>query len=155
VANAGMAFKVRDLEVLPIACKHEEFETDEAGHHRFLGYVLKIGGVIFYHAGDTVGYSELGSVLSPLGIEVACLPINGQDWKRSSGGIKGNLNYRESADLCAAIGADLLVPMHYDLFAFNTENPAYFVDYLHSTYPGQKFKMFQPGERMVYLSEKS
>lgn len=68
-------------------------------------------------------------------------------------GIKGNLNYREAADVVQAIGADLFLPMHHDLFPFNSENPAYLVDYLHKEMPGQKYKVMMPGERLLYMSE--
>jgi L-ascorbate 6-phosphate lactonase len=41
--------------------------------------------------------------------------------------------------------------MHYGMFPHNDENPAYFVDYLYTRYPQQKFHMMTPGERFVYL----
>jgi L-ascorbate 6-phosphate lactonase len=37
------------------------------------------------------------------------------------------------------------------MFAHNDENPAYFVDYLYSNYPAQRFHMFVPGERYIYM----
>ncbi len=74
------------------------------------------------------------------------VPINGHDWKRYCADLVGNMSYREALDLCDHVGTELVVPMHYDLFDNNTENPAFFVDYLYREYPQQKFKMFIPGE---------
>lgn len=133
------------------AAKHEQFEQDEAGEHKFLGYAASFGGIQLYHAGDTVGFPELVAWLQEKRIDIALLPINGRDFVRGGQGIVGNCNYREAAEIAVQAGADLLIPMHYGLFAHNDENPAYFVDYLYRHYPAQKFHMFAPGERFVYL----
>ncbi|MFD2612321.1 MBL fold metallo-hydrolase [Paenibacillus gansuensis] len=154
LAYAAEPIKAEGLEVTPVACMHEQFEQDEKGHHKFLGYVFDWDGLVLYHAGDTVIFPELIEQLKPLRIEVACLPINGHDFRRNNQNLAGNMTFREAADLTEEIGADLVVPMHYDLFAFNTDNPAYFVDYLHRAYPDQPFKMFVPGERMLHLSSR-
>jgi L-ascorbate metabolism protein UlaG (beta-lactamase superfamily) len=132
------------------AAKHEEFETDEAGEHLFLSYVAAFGDIKLLHAGDTVGFPELEDWLKPQGIDVALLPINGRDYARRRKGIVGNMNYREAADLSAAIGAKLTVPMHYGLFAHNDENPSYFVDYMYKQYPYSRIHLFVPGERFIY-----
>jgi L-ascorbate 6-phosphate lactonase len=142
------------IRVSAVAGQHEEYMTDADGNHGFLGYILDLGGLKFYHAGDTLAFAELVQALLPHKIEIACLPINGHDFKRFGMRLMGNMTFREAADLTAAIGADLVIPMHYDLFAKNTENPAYFVDYLYHSYPGQRFKMFVPGERILYLSDR-
>ncbi|MGX4584654.1 MBL fold metallo-hydrolase [Paenibacillus chitinolyticus] len=152
-ALAGQMIDFRDMRIMPVAAKHEEFETDENGNHKYLGYVIELNGVTLYHAGDTIGYAGLLETLRPHRIDIACLPSNGRDIKRYEANLMGNMNFREAADLGVGIGADLIVPMHYDLFAFNTENPAYFVDYVHHTYPHQKFKLFVPGERLIYYRD--
>ncbi|WP_231891394.1 MBL fold metallo-hydrolase [Paenibacillus swuensis] len=153
-AIAGTPLELEGMTVHSVACKHEEYETDEQGNHKFLGYILNWDGFNLYHAGDTVIFPELLENLKSMRIEVACMPINGHDFKRFGQNLMGNMTFREAADLTDFIGADLIIPMHYDLFAGNTENPAYFVDYIHRAYPGQPFKMFVPGERMLYLSNR-
>lgn len=133
------------------AAKHEDFETDEAGEHRFLSFMAAFGELKLLHAGDTIGFPELEDWLKPKEVDVALLPINGRDYVRGRKGIVGNMNYREAAELAAAIGAKLTVPMHYGLFAHNDENPAYFVDYMYKQYPHSSFHMFAPGERHIYM----
>jgi L-ascorbate 6-phosphate lactonase len=61
------------------------------------------------------------------------------------------MNYRDAVEFGVAIGADLIIPIHYDLFPNNRENPAYFVDYLLHTYPTQRFHMMTAGERFIYF----
>ncbi|KIL38321.1 hypothetical protein SD70_27115 [Gordoniibacillus kamchatkensis] len=152
--NAGQTVELGALTAVPVASKHEDYEQDEKGNHAFLGYVFKLNGVTVYHAGDTIGFRALADELKPLGVEVAMMPINGRDFARFGQGLIGNMDFREAIELGRSIGADLLVPLHYDMFETNTENPAYFVDYIHDRYPRQKFKLFVPGERMLYLSER-
>jgi L-ascorbate metabolism protein UlaG (beta-lactamase superfamily) len=153
--KAGVSYELTPgISFTPIACKHEEYITDSDGNHFFLGYVLNLDGLIFYHAGDAMADQDLEDALKPHQIELACMPINGHDWRRLRTHIYGNMTFREAADMAAEIGAEMVIPMHYDMFAGNTENPAYFVDYLGRYYPSMKFKMLVPGERMLYLTER-
>ncbi|MBY7142826.1 MBL fold metallo-hydrolase [Virgibacillus sp. NKC19-3] len=152
-AKAIEKLVVNGIEVTPIPAKHEDYLIDKNGDHYYLGYILNINGVTFYHAGDTIVFNELIEYLYPFSIAIAYLPINGRDWRRSEQGVLGNMDFRDAVELSQAVGIDLIVPAHYDLFESNTENPAYFVDYIYQNYPGQKFKLMVPGERMVYLSE--
>ena len=57
-------------------------------------------------------------------IDVALLPINGRRPERR---VPGNFWGDEAAHFAHAIGARLVVPMHYEMFAFNTETPELFV----------------------------
>jgi len=139
-----------DIQVIPVPEKHEEYNLID-GFHGTLGYVVKNENLKFYYAGDTVADTKLAEDLKKYGkMDIMFVPINGHDWMRFHNDIMGNMNYREALDLCHYVGTDMVVPMHYDLFENNTENPAYFVDYLYKNYRGQKFKMFMPGEVMVY-----
>lgn len=99
-----------------------------AGLIRFLGYVVDAGGVRLYHAGDTIHYDGMETMLRDLSVDVAMLPINGRDPVREARGIIGNLSEREAAWLTAAIGAEVVVPMHYDLFARNRGYPEWLIE---------------------------
>ncbi len=103
-------------------------ETVGDGRVRFLGYVVDLGEVRLYHAGDTIHYDGMEAPLRDLAVDVAMLPINGRDAERETRGIVGNLDPREAALLAVAIGAGLLIPMHHDLFAHNRGWPAHVVE---------------------------
>lgn len=150
-ARVGQTIDQPPLRVSPVRAKHEEFEQRANGDFPYLGYLLELGGVRVFHSGDTVGFDGQAEELRPLRPDVAFLPINGRDWRRNRRQIAGNMNYREALDLAQEAGVDLVVPIHYDLFAGNTENPAYFVDHLYRTAPAQKFKLFAVGERIIYM----
>ncbi|MGH2641854.1 MAG: MBL fold metallo-hydrolase [Actinomycetota bacterium] len=111
-------------------------EELSGGLIRFLGYVVDAGDVRVYHAGDTIHYPGMEERLRELEIDVALLPINGRDAEREDRGIVGNLSEREAAWLAEAIGAELLVPMHYDLFARNRGYPEWLVESVSRDHPG-------------------
>jgi L-ascorbate 6-phosphate lactonase len=103
---------------------------------RFLGFVVDAGDVRLYHAGDTIHYDGMEDALRPLEVDVAMLPINGRDPVREARGIVGNLSEREAAWLAGAIGASIVLPMHYDLFARNRGYPEWLVESVSRDHPG-------------------
>lgn len=135
--RSGRAYELAGVTVWPVAAKHGLHTADAYsfgevdGVPRFLGYVVELGGVRLYHAGDTIVYDELGETVRALEPQVALLPINGRDWYREREDIVGNLDIREAAHLAVEIGAELLVPLHYDMFAVNLADPGALVWYVH------------------------
>ncbi|KAA9008656.1 MBL fold metallo-hydrolase [Paenibacillus spiritus] len=140
------------LRIHPLAAAHESLEYSEDGLPRYVGYILELNGVTLYHAGDTVLFPELVEKVGAHRIDLAMLPINGRDYFRNSRDIVGNMNYREAAEFAAVSGFDTMVPLHYDLYAGNAENPGYFVDYMYKHYPENKLHVMARGERFVYVS---
>jgi L-ascorbate 6-phosphate lactonase len=93
------------------------------GQVRYLGYLVELGGVRVFHAGDSLWWPGEEKVLRDLGVHVALLPINGRDPLREADNIVGNMDHREAALLAAAAGVELLVPMHWDMFDVNRGFP--------------------------------
>jgi L-ascorbate metabolism protein UlaG (beta-lactamase superfamily) len=119
------------LEVGPfrfhaIPSAHEGLEQDENGDQKFIGYVVEAGGRTFYHSGDACPYDGLVERLRKWKIDLALLPINGRDPALR---VAGNFSAQEAVDLGLAIRAGKLIPCHYDMFAFNSANPAGFIQY--------------------------
>ncbi|WP_162096691.1 MBL fold metallo-hydrolase [Heyndrickxia coagulans] len=150
-AVSGKPIKAAGFTILPVAAAHTEYENDDKGNDLYLGYFLICNGVRLYHSGDNVVTDELLKAVCAFHPDVAFLPINGIDYFRTKRNIVGNMTFRESADFGHAAGIDLIVPVHYDLFPNNRDNPVYFVDYLSRHYPSQKFHMMVPGERFIYV----
>ncbi len=112
-----------------VPAAHNDVERDERGRPKFMGFVVEIGighgrRYTVYHSGDTLWYNEMEAILRPFQVDVAFLPINGNKPERR---VAGNLDPDEAARLGKAIEAKLVIPHHYDLFAFNTANPAEFI----------------------------
>ena len=123
----------RDVAVHPVPALHgiggDEpvvYEFSHGGPVRFLGYVLDVGGIRFYHSGDCLLYPELPGTLAALAPDVLMLPVNGRDHMREARGIVGNMNETEAAWLCAEVGPSYVIPMHYDAIAGNTGDPGRF-----------------------------
>ncbi len=128
------------LTAVPAA--HNAVERDTAGHSRFLGYVIQMGAWKIYHAGDTLRFPGLAERLKPLGVDVALLPINGDRPERR---VAGNLDGDAAAQLAKDIGARLAIPMHYEMFEFNTAPPDEFV--AACVRLDQPYRVLRAGER--------
>ena len=139
--DAGETIRAGDLEIIGIPSAHNTVERDEQGHCRFLGFVVKAGTIRVYHSGDTLMHDDLIPALKPLAVDVALLPINGNKPERR---VAGNLNGIEAARLAKAIGARLVIPHHFDMFAFNTEPPDEFETECRRL--GQPFRTLRHGE---------
>jgi L-ascorbate metabolism protein UlaG (beta-lactamase superfamily) len=72
------------------------FHPKEADH---VGYVVTVGGVRIYHAGDTDHIPEMAD----LDCDVALLPVSG----------KYVMTVEEAADAARTIAPQIVVPMHY------------------------------------------
>jgi L-ascorbate metabolism protein UlaG (beta-lactamase superfamily) len=117
----GEAVEVAGFTIAAVPARHP-------GDH-CVGYVIDAG---IYHAGDTE------AIEPPVhGIDVALVPINGK---------LGNMDGAEAARLAHAMDARLAVPMHYEMFQFNTASPDLFrreCDCL-----GQPYRILRAGERL-------
>ena len=100
-----------------IPAKHNEIDRDDRGNCRYMGYVITFENYAIYHSGDTLWFDDMVHILKPFGLDVAILPINGNDPSRK---VAGNLDCEEAAELGKAIDAKCVIPCHYDMFTFNT-----------------------------------
>ena len=125
----GRPVDVAGIKIHAVPAMHGLHPTDaySFGRGRFLGFVLQGGDVSIYHAGDTIPYDGLPGRLRELHVDVALLPINGRDAAREAIDIVGNLNAEEAAALAIEARVDVVVPMHYDMFAANPGDPALLV----------------------------
>jgi L-ascorbate metabolism protein UlaG (beta-lactamase superfamily) len=105
----------------------------------YAGYVVKVGPHTVYHSGDTVVFDGMSHLLKLLAIDIAILPINGK---------VDNMGGRDAAQLAKDIGAKLVIPCHYEMFEFNTADPAeQFVPMCQELQ--QPFKVLKAGEKLT------
>lgn len=139
--DAGESVGVAGVTFHGIAAAHNTVERDELGHCRFLGFVAQLAGRTIYHSGDTLLHDRLIPSLLRFKIDVAILPINGNQPERR---VAGNLNGREAAQLAWEIKASVAIPHHFDMFEFNTASPDEFAAECHRL--GQCARVLQNGE---------
>ncbi len=127
-----------------VAAAHNQIERDAEGRCKFLGFIIQRGGFAIYHSGDTLLHEGLVPALSPFACHLALVPINGNRPERR---VAGNLNPHEAAQLARDIGASLAVPHHYDMFEFNTADPADFATACAKLH--QPYRILRVGERLI------
>jgi L-ascorbate metabolism protein UlaG (beta-lactamase superfamily) len=143
--NDGQSIDIDSFKIIGVPAAHNSIDRDEQGRCKFMGFVVQFGGYSVYHSGDTLWYDGIVEMLSPFGVDVAFLPINGNKPER---GVAGNLNCEEAARLGKAIGAKCVIPHHYDMFEFNTENPQNFVS--EAQKQGTPYKVLKIGEGISF-----
>jgi L-ascorbate 6-phosphate lactonase len=147
------------VHVHPVAARHGVNVSDaytfgtelSNGLVRYLGYVVELGGVRAYHAGDCSPYPGQAERLRTLRPHLALLPINGRDYFRESDdNIVGNMDFREAARLANDMHAEVLVPMHWELFPGNRGFPGDVVSYATTAYPELSVLVLGRGARLTY-----
>ena len=136
----GQSISVGEFFFHGVPAKHDEIERDVKGNCKFMGYIIRFGKWSIYHSGDTLWYDGMEELIKTFHIDIALLPINGHDPKR---GVAGNLNAQEAARLGKAIGAKVVIPCHYDMFAFNTADPKDFEEETNKI--GQPYRILEQG----------
>jgi L-ascorbate 6-phosphate lactonase len=94
---------------------------------RWVGYVVELGDVRLYHAGDTLADPAIVAAVAPLRPDVAFLPINGRDAARERRNIVGNMTPDEAARTAGELGVALAVPIHFETIRGNEGSPDAFV----------------------------
>lgn len=115
--NDGDSVSFDGFTFIGIPAKHNELARDENGNCKFMGFVIQFGKYAIYHSGDTLWFEGMVELLRPFDVDVAILPINGNKPERK---VAGNLNSKEALELGKSIGANYVIPCHYDMFTFNT-----------------------------------
>jgi len=107
------------IEAIPAYNTKKDFHPKREG---WLGYIIKLPGVIFYHAGDTDKIPEMKKLTGhgKRGNEfIALLPVSG----------KYVMDAEEASEVASLISPDLSIPMHYGSGVAGTEEDAQnFVD---------------------------
>ena len=139
--DSSLRVEYLDDRIYSVPSAHNQLDWTPLGGYPYLGYLVRFGNYTIYHAGDSVPYPGLASRLIPYNVNVALLPINGR-----GRGFPGNFEVAEAAQLAEEIGAEWLVPMHYDMFACDTVDINRFIEHMLGHRPAQRFKVFECGE---------
>ncbi|MBL7745817.1 MAG: MBL fold metallo-hydrolase [Chitinophagaceae bacterium] len=139
--NDGRSLTIGEFTFHGIPAKHNQIDRDEKGNCKYIGYVIEFGPYKIYHSGDTLWFEEMETLLKPFRLDLALLPINGNDPARK---VAGNLDVKEAAQLAKLLGVNCVIPCHYDMFLFNTANVVDFVTEAEKL--GQPYAILRGGE---------
>ena len=143
--NDGKKVNVKGFTFNGVPAAHNTIERDEWGQCHFMGFVVQFGKWTIYHSGDTLMYDNITDILKPFKVDIAFLPINGNDPAR---GVAGNLNAHEAATLGKNIHARFVIPHHYHMFEFNTSDPNEFAREAEEV--KQPYRILKLGERFQF-----
>ncbi len=145
------AFAGAQIHAIPAA--HEELDVSPDLGFPYQGYAITVGPLTCYHSGDSVPYIGLEERLARIAPHVMFLPVNGRDDARRRQNIVGNFTYEETVKLAAAVRPQLLVPMHYGMFASNTIDIQQFIAYADEHAPHVRYVVPTLGERLLFTAE--
>lgn len=131
--DSGLRVEYLDDRVYAVPSARDELDWTPLGGYACLGYLVRFGNCTIYHAGDCVPYAGLADRLRPYNVTMALLPVSGRPH---------GFEASEAAQLAEDIGARWLVPMRHD-----TGNSSRFVEHMLGHRPGQRFKIFEIGEK--------
>jgi L-ascorbate 6-phosphate lactonase len=146
--DSGDSVERAGFRVRAVPAAHEGLDTDKAGRHLYLGYVIESEGLRIYHSGDTLAYEGLCEQLGPGPLDVMLLPINGREPAR---GVPGNMSAAQAIDLAIKLRPRFVVPHHYDMFTFNTVSIDVFIEEARRLPPAVSPKVLRCGERWEIL----
>lgn len=108
------------LTITSLPSAHPDFDFNDDTGYPFLGFILQMDGLTLYHSGDTLTYPELAGRLQPFKPDILFLPINGSSPTLQRLGVPPNMSAEDALRLAGAVGPQLTIPHHYDMFTFNT-----------------------------------
>lgn len=148
----GMHVKLAgNVSAAAFSAAHPSHVLDETSVDMALGYALSFGEIRVLHLGDTYLTGRLLDSLRRLAPPNVFLPpINGDDYFRRARNCIGNMEAEEAAKLAVLLGADLSMPMHYDMIQENTVDPLRFASELRRLAPKAKWHIPALGERILY-----
>ena len=114
IVSAGQTLELKNIKIgaIPAYNTNKDFHPKEEG---WLGYVIKIGNTVLYHAGDTDKIPEMSKLQGK--ITVALLPVGGTY----------TMNAEEAAEAASVIRPELAVPMHFGEVAGSVADAKEFV----------------------------
>jgi L-ascorbate metabolism protein UlaG (beta-lactamase superfamily)/glycosyltransferase involved in cell wall biosynthesis len=108
-----------EWQVMPAA--HPNRVRNSEGYDAFVGYLIDWQGHKIYHSGDTSITDEiLHAAIKVRPIHTAILPVNERNFFKERRGIIGNMTLREAFTFAEEMGANNLIPIHWDMFAGNS-----------------------------------
>jgi L-ascorbate metabolism protein UlaG (beta-lactamase superfamily) len=127
--NDGLTHRDNTFIITAIPAAHNTIDRNEKGQCHYLGYLINVGEYRIYHSGDTLIYEGMDALICEFAPHIALLPINGNLPSRK---VAGNLNAQEAIQLAKSCKIPMIVPCHYDLFAFNTADVNEFISFAKS-----------------------
>lgn len=120
VINEDWTPITNDLQIKGIPAAHPEISRDRDGYLFQVGFLIRHKNRYIYHSGDTCVDQNIIDTLKGQVIDIALLPVNEKNFFRDRKNIIGNMSIREAFQFAEEIGVKTVIPMHWDMFEFNS-----------------------------------
>ncbi|MHA1594972.1 MAG: metal-dependent hydrolase [Candidatus Baldrarchaeia archaeon] len=104
-----------------------------------VGYIIRLGNVAIYHAGDTDVFYDMKLIGDLYRPDVALLPISGYY----------TMGPLEAAYATQLIKPKIAIPMHYNTFPVIKQDPNVFAENVKKLCPEVEVKILNPGETIT------
>lgn len=112
------------LDIYSLPAAHPNIEVDDNGNNRFIGFVIIFNDITIYHSGDTSLCSQvIDAAKAFYPVKYALLPVNECNYYKNAQNIIGNMTIREAFAFAEELGAEHLIPTHWDMFENNQVFP--------------------------------
>jgi L-ascorbate metabolism protein UlaG (beta-lactamase superfamily) len=149
LVSEQLAPLTKDISYAAVPAAHPTVERDAQGRLRRCGFLLHFENCLIYHAGDTSPDSQIFKALEGAEIDYAFLPVNEKNFFREQKDIIGNMTVREAFHFAEKIGAQRLVPIHWDMFEPNSVFPEEIELLYEKLQPAFKLEFLLPGKEYV------
>lgn len=133
--EAGEEIKHDNISIRATYADHGSLAPDA------IGFLLKIGTIAIYYAGDTGYNPKIARDVSKLNPDIIILPINGR---------YGNLNGEAAAKLAVDADAEIAIPCHFWMFAEHNGDPEDFLNHMQKLSSKCEAKVMCMGEMISY-----
>jgi L-ascorbate metabolism protein UlaG (beta-lactamase superfamily) len=103
------------------------------------GFIINIGGLTVYHAGDTALFGDMALYGRLEKIGIALLPI----------GDHYTMGPEDAVEAVGMLRPRIVVPMHYNTNPFIKQDPAVFKKAVESRYNNVKVQIMSPGDVLI------
>jgi L-ascorbate metabolism protein UlaG (beta-lactamase superfamily) len=128
--NIGATLGVKGVEVTMVPAFHSSTRGPS------VGFVVGIGDLRVYHAGDTGLFSDMKLIAELYKPRVACFPIGGYY----------TMGPREAAEAAQLVSPQLVFPMHYRTFPVLEQTADGFLEFMRKLGLEKRVVVLEPGQ---------
>lgn len=140
--NIGGTVHEGDISITMVRADHSSSIIDAQGNPTYMGepcgFVITIDGITIYHAGDTGIFSDMKLIRNLYHPTVALLPAGGTY----------TMGPNEAMIAAELIGAQIVIPMHYNTFPAIKQDLSGFKKAIEST-TSMTVELMHPGNELV------
>ena len=135
ILRVGQELAVGDLRLKAVPADHGELAPEA------IGVILQVGDIRIWQVGDSAYRPDRWLDIYRAGVDILVPPINGAF---------GNLGPLEAAKLAQDVGAKVVIPCHFWMFAEHNGDPAAFLAACKLCAPQASAVLLSVGELFVY-----